>query len=639
VVTTNQGTPPVYPNTNQYLRSLVLESGSVTFTNNINVCGSLSGGSAASTATVGGAGTITLTGTGTTFVGGNLTLERLGIDKPSGLVRFQGSMSVRDLLSITPSSTGTITVEASGKLILASSATGTGKIGPVPAGIAFAVNAPGAIIQQRFTGPLPGTGRWMFLASPIQGKFFTDWADNFRITAMSPGVGGQGGDIFPTTNPQRVSLFSYNEATHNTYVDTVRRYGWSFPGATDQITPGRGYRVFVPTTGYQGRFDNAGNIFKGNINFSLTRNVFANCAVTATQTTACDELDRGWNLLGNPYPAPIDWDAAGWTKPAEMNNSFYTWNAIANQYRVYLGTSANGYSVGVNLGSKPLSTQINPNIIPSSQAFFVKLTSETSATLVATESVKSTTLNGQFSRNAVANEIMKVRMSTPLSSEQVFDAAIGLHDNATEGFDNNLDVFYLAGDNFGFRFVSGQGAELLMHSMPVPQESKTIPMIMKYSGLIGTFSLDFSDVNGFEGIGVFLKDNFTGSLTDVKASPVYSFWVLPNDASGNENRFELVINPESVTSTGKVVKGTTFTIYPNPVSGTSSVKLSFSGFKSGSGKVQVLDMVGRVVFEQPVAIQGNSLNEKLFDFGLPAGVYTVKVISSGKTITDKLVIR
>jgi hypothetical protein len=65
----------------------------------------------------------------------------------------------------------------------------------------------------------------------------------------------------------------------------------------------------------------------------------------------------GWNLIANPYPSAIDWDAAsGWNK-VNVNNAVYIYQADLDQYSTYIA------GVGVNGGSR---------FIASSQGFLCK---------------------------------------------------------------------------------------------------------------------------------------------------------------------------------------------------------------------------------------------------------------------------
>src|SRR5690606_17608689 len=77
------------------------------------------------------------------------------------------------------------------------------------------------------------------------------------------------------------------------------------------------------------------------------------------------EFTRGFHLIGNPYPSPIDWNASeGWTK-LNVENGIYFFTAGTTQYTGTYTSYVNGISSTDGKSS---------NIIPSMQGFFVKVT-------------------------------------------------------------------------------------------------------------------------------------------------------------------------------------------------------------------------------------------------------------------------
>ncbi|MEA3450367.1 MAG: hypothetical protein U9Q83_00525, partial [Bacteroidota bacterium] len=50
-------------------------------------------------------------------------------------------------------------------------------------------------------------------------------------------------------------------------------------------------------------------------------------SVTYTEASAAPDINKGWNFVGNPYPANLDWDHPDWTK-TNVDNAIYFWNGI-----------------------------------------------------------------------------------------------------------------------------------------------------------------------------------------------------------------------------------------------------------------------------------------------------------------------
>jgi hypothetical protein len=346
---------------------------------------------------------------------------------------------------------------------------------------------------------------------------------------------------------------------------------------------------------------------------------------------------RGWNLLANPYPCDVNWDAAAfWTKPAQMNNAFYTWNAASNGYRVYLGTTG---TPGVSLGSTTSSSNVPPNIIPSSQAFFVNVTSPGSFTLSVQEGAKVTSTSGVFTRSAVAEaQQIRIRLKNGISDAQ-YDAMVRINEIATDGFDAQLDLVNFPGSVANISLKSENSDNLVLNSIAPVTGTKAVSLSTSYMGSFGNYTLSFSEMETLlENNTVYLKDNLLGSMELVTPGFVYNYSVSSNDGLLSD-RFELVMTTNSVTSVGNLHSGTSVVIYPNPSDSKNGVLLSLKGFEGTQAEINVFDAVGKKVIQTSVALgNGGSTEIKMNDV-LPAGVYTIKTTGGKKTTTQKWIVK
>jgi hypothetical protein len=599
---------------------------------NVNANWSSAGG------TVANSGQVIFNGSGVQTISGSSTFENLVFSKTTGSVQVTGTANISNLLSIT-NATSPVNITGSGKIVLKSTPSGTAKIGPVPSG-AFIT---GNVVMQRHVPHGSGTGSWFMIGSPISGKNFTDWADNFKMTGLSSGFGSQGGNVLPTTDVNRNTVIKYVENTHGTYIDTIQKRGWRVPG-NENIASGTGYRVWIDkNSNSNSMFDNVGSVVSGTFNFpTLTRTTsFASCVFGGSpswNTNPCTEGVRGWNLLANPYPAPIDWDASGvgtWTKPAQMNNAFYTWSGVTSSYRVYLGLG--GSALGETFA---LNTNTPANVIPSSQGFFVKMTTGSIANLSVGENAKAVNTSGSFIRTATNFERIRLRLTNSVVNNHQYDGMVRFDVASTYNFDQHKDADALVGNNFGFGFLTDEGQELILTTVPYPVETKVIPMNMVYNGTLGNYTFTFLDASTlFSGVELYLRDNFLGTLTDLNTAGSYSFTVLPSDGSAAPGRFEILISPSAVTGISKLVDGFGIGLYPNPASGSSSVTLAVRNASDAGAAISIVDVIGKTVYSSTMQLKADELSEKVLDLNLPSGVYTVKVSSNGKSFIEKLVIR
>lgn len=250
------------------------------------------------------------------------TVAELEIDNPDH-VTATSSINVSDLLELTE-----------GELIL-------------PSDIELVANTKtygsGTIRAKRV---ISGSTGWRLVASPLRGTY----GDLFDGIVTQ----GYDGSTFPSRQP---TVMWYDE----TYPGTDLQRWRAVSNATDSLTGGLGIYTFV--------FGNIEDNNDYNDELPVTINVVGrefegDGTHFSWPVTYTAEADTGWNLIGNPFAATLNWDASGWTK-TDIDNVIYVWDASANSgfggYKEWNGTSG---SMGNGL-IKPF------------QAFWVKANSET----------------------------------------------------------------------------------------------------------------------------------------------------------------------------------------------------------------------------------------------------------------------
>ncbi len=134
----------------------------------------------------------------------------------------------------------------------------------------------------------------------------------------------------------------------------------------------------------------------------------------------------GWNLIGNPYPSAIDWNAAtGWTKN-NVGNSIYVWNGELGQYATWNGTSQ------TNGGSR---------YIPMGQGFFVQASSA-GASIAMNNNVRVHN-SVAFMKNEDLANIIRIKVVNSKSSDE---SVIAIRPEVMDEFDYQFDATKLRGD-------------------------------------------------------------------------------------------------------------------------------------------------------------------------------------------------
>lgn len=115
--------------------------------------------------------------------------------------------------------------------------------------------------------------------------------------------------------------------------------------------------LLSPLQGYAANFGSLSTPETVNLTGDLT-----NGAVSVSLYNNNRQFTQGFNLVGNPYPSPIDWDApAGWVRTNIDNAVYYFDSGKTDPYTGIYSSYVNGIS----------SDGIAGNIIASMQGFFV----------------------------------------------------------------------------------------------------------------------------------------------------------------------------------------------------------------------------------------------------------------------------
>ena len=141
-------------------------------------------------------------------------------------------------------------------------------------------------------------------------------------------------------------------------------------------------------------------------------------------------------MSGNPYPSPIDWDAAsGWTKTNIDNALYYFRASTTDEYGGTYSTYINGIS------SDGLATAI----IPSMQGFFIHVSDGSypvTGTLGLNNSVRVTDLTHPFVKSEEKSSIPLIRLGATFADDTASTDPMVIYfdEKAQTGFDTYLDA-------------------------------------------------------------------------------------------------------------------------------------------------------------------------------------------------------
>lgn len=499
-------------------------------------------------------------------------------------------------VGVSVSQSGTAVLASGGNLTLLSGADGTARINQLTSGAAVTGN----ITVERF---IPATGRkWRFLSSPVVGGTTLQWRNNAG-SVSGRGIlitGGNSADYDLSTS-NAPSLFSYNEASTNGGGNINAK--WTPVSGNTTLTNGLGYRAFV----------------RGDRTISLTSAVTTANATTIwvsgtypstpvnMPVTYNAGLGNGWNLVGNPFPCQIDWNAAsGWSK-TNVSGTFWVFNPSTNTYGSFDGnTTINGVT----------------RYIGSGQAFFIQ-TNDANPVLTADESVKVGSTPPVLLKTSEQNSL---RIQLVKDSTERDETVIRFMENKSDEFKATDDVLkYAMNANVNISSYYGVDKYTMVNYLNSRNIKTKVVALGAWVSKAGVYTMNFNQIEDFDAnINIYLKDNFNNTLTDLRIKNTYDFNVEEGNASSTADGRLEVIFVNTSTSIEDALAGLTpkMEVYPNPAVDVLHVSLSNVNFKEST--VSIYNVSGQEVMSTNMVGKTKSLDiEKLSN-----GVYMVKVTNS-----------
>ena len=423
-------------------------------------------------------------------------------------------------------------------------------------------------------------------SSPLMRLDYTLWS--------SPVAGQNLLEFSPQTVTTR--FYTYNSTTN---------FYQSIDPATNDFAEGIGYLIRMPNnhpttpTVWTGIFN--GVPHNGDVNVPLTSAV----------------AGQRFNLVGNPYPSPIDINAFVTENEFNITGSLYFWrktnDATAPSYVTW--------TAGTFTSNNPLVDVTGyQDIINTGQGFFVEALAD--APVVQFDNLMRTGNNsGQFFRQELNRS--RIWLNAYNSTGAFSQSAIVYVDEALDEAVDRFDGKYINDGEIALTQRIG-GVDYAIQGRAPFDATDIVPLTFKATQA-GNYSISIAHVDGLfaDGQDIFLRDLLTGAVHDL-ASP-YSF---VSEAGTFDSRFE-VIYEQALAVVNPVFGENTVIAYAqegNVLVNAPSAILS---------NVEVFDMRGRLISS---ATQINA-SQAVLPAGAANGVLIVKITSAEGTSVTKKVIR
>lgn len=444
----------------------------------------------------------------------------------------------------------------------------------------------GKVTMQRYLSS--GFG-YKYFSSPFKGATVSEFGDEIDLGAYFP------------------MLFRYDESRTSS--------GWvryTDPGG--KLNPMEGYSVNFGSMTEPKTADLSGEVNNGNLSLPLYNH---NNAFTT-----------GFNLVGNPYPSPIDWDAPeGWTRTNIDDAIYYFKASNTDQY----GGTYSTYLDGVS--SDGLAT----SIIPSMQGFFVHVTDglwPVEGSLALNNDVRKINLTQPFVKSGSKGAISYVRFEAGYSDNaESFDpAVIYLDPNATCDFDGKYDAYKILGNDSNktnFYTFGCDSSMLSINCLPSAGDDpyrvrlglkteKDADIIFRIRDLLVDFPYRY----------ISILDVVTGVNQDLLNGHEYRI----NLKTGHyQHRFYLILSDALKTTIDHIPGDDGFNVY----SSRGILKVEISLPITGSGILTIYNLLGQAIFQYKIPGPGSYE----FDPAIKDGIYIVTFRTGNREIPKRIFIR
>ena len=481
------------------------------------------------------------------------------------------------------------------------------------AGTALVDNSGGGVItgtgtmQRAVTNAVAGPA-YRHFSSPVANTTLGDLATPGFSPVFNPDYNSS---ATPSTVTPFPTVFGYDQDRIASVTSTYSAFdiGWFSPaGPSTVMQPTRGYTVNAPATPTP-------------IDFVGT---FNNAAQNSGALNRSSSPQAGWQLLGNPYPSPLDWSTVTLGQRPGMDAALYVYQSTgqyAGNYRSY----ANG------VGVSPL--------IAAGSGYFARVTTPgTPGAVNLTNANRVTDFGAQpaFGRGAADT---RPRLHLLLAGAGLTDETfLYMQAGATAGVDAQYDALKLPNPS-GLNLSSTVGtAQLAIDGRPVPTAAAVLPLAVGVP-TAGTYTLTAAAFDNMPaGLEGYLRDAQTGQILKLSVGTTHSFSITTAQAQAPVlGRFTLLFGPQAVLATASALSAEVVTVYPNPAHGSFTVVVpGVAGARSM--QATLLNALGQQVLARTLPLSAAGAVAEFSTANLAAGVYTMQLRADESVVTKRVVV-
>lgn len=449
-------------------------------------------------------------------------------------------------------------------------------------------------VQQYLTGSNNGStpnGRFWYVSSPLTGAL---------SATFNPASGLN-------------KLWSWDEPTHS-YI--------SIPNNTDLLTVGKGYVARMGNT--------------GTVEFSSSVINNGNITLNGLSWTGQTHINRGYNLIGNPYPSYLNWKDV-WVDPntgdlrmsglpyrmratiwvRSTNSTLYTYNPVSGTYAT----------------TNPQPGEIEePNIqyIAPMQAFWVE-------TFDPEMNDGSISFNNSYRTHQITTDHRLRAKAAPNTEKQELRLSI------TDGANTDQTVVQFnpkASDAYDLydshkmslsgipQLYTKVGSEVLsINSMGSFANEKIVPLGFSVPQA-GSYSIKANQISNFgSGTHVLLVDNAMATVTDLTLEDTYEF---TSDKVDSYNRFTIIFRTPGIATEIPQHEQGSIVVFRN---GDNKITVICNEELQFNASVTIYNAAGQAMYNK--ALSGTAT---VVDKEFTPGVYIARVYNGKKIVSAKVIV-
>jgi hypothetical protein len=470
------------------------------------------------------------------------------------------------------------TLNADGNLTLISTATGTALINGAGTGQVY-----GNVTMERYLSS--GFG-YKYFSSPFQIATVNEFGDDMNLAASF------------------TSFYRYDEARTSS--------GWvNYKTTANLLSPMAGYAVNFGNTDAPITVDVTGIVNNGTNSLTLYNhnNIWT----------------KGFNLVGNPYPSPIDWNSAsGWTKTNIDNALYYFKASNTDQYGGTYSTLIDGFS----------SDGLASNIIPSMQGFMVHVTDgafPVTGVLQMDNNSRVTDQSQPFIKGEKSISLLRFTASFTNNPDSPDYSVVYFDPKATDTFDGQLDALKLMNTDLSVPNIyveTPNETKISIKAFPyITDTTYIIPLGLKINQP-GEIIFKIREIEGaFMEMKISITDIIAGKDQNLLNNQEYTISLSEGEYN---NRFFLNLSNSITGIPDNNPLSELYTIYYSQ----GVLKANITNLYGGEGTLLICNILGQIFLTDKIYTEGyHEISRHLKD-----GIY-ITVFTSGNTrVTKKILI-